>query len=129
MALDMITETQQGSSCGKHHDQKQPWGERVLFYLTAYESITEGSQGRSLEAEREAEATKDTANWLVTMACLFSLISHSIQKHQPRGSTIHEGWALPHQSPMEILKMHYRLAHRPALQRHFLYCGSLLSDN
>jgi hypothetical protein len=45
----------------KQHDQKPSWGERVyLAYTSSLLFIIEGSQkqGRSLEAEADAEATE-----------------------------------------------------------------------
>lgn len=97
MALHMIRETQQGSGCGKHHDQKQPWGERVYFILQLMSPSLREARAEVWKQEEKQRPPRSTANWLVTMACLFSLISHSIQKHHPRGSTTHKGWALPHQ--------------------------------
>lgn len=58
MALDMIQKPNKDPVV-VNTMTKSNLGEKGLFYLTAYESTTEGSQGRSLEAGREAEATKE----------------------------------------------------------------------
>lgn len=69
----------------------------TVFQLTAHKSITEGSQGRNIEAGSEAEARGECC-FLAYFHGSCSLLHRTIC---PRAALSTVGWALPHQSSIE----------------------------
>lgn len=119
--------------CDKTPWPNQPEEERVcLAYASTALFITEGGQNRSSSRagswrqELMQRPWQGAAYWFVPLG-LFSLFSYRTQDHQPRCGPTHNRLGLPPQSL--IKKMPYRLAYNPILWRHFLNCGSLLSDD
>ena len=96
---------------------------KSLFHLTVYKSITEGSQGRNLEAGTGAKAM-----WTLIrlLASSLGLLSYTTGDHLPRGSSIPVGCPLLRQSLIETMPPQTYL--QANLWRHFLNCGCF-SDN
>ncbi|EGV99603.1 hypothetical protein I79_006008 [Cricetulus griseus] len=69
----------------------------ISVYSSTSQSTIKGSQGRNLEAGADAEAVEDAA-YRIPPHSFLSLISYSIQDHQPRDGTTHNG-----QSPSKLI--------------------------
>ena len=78
----------------KHH--KETWGGKHLFTVLHRKSGQELKQDRILEGGADADV-RVPAYWLAPHGWL-SLLSFRTQDHQTRGGSIHNRWALPHQS-------------------------------
>ena len=99
----------------KHHSQKQLEEEKVR--ITVHQQKQSGQelkQAGTWRQELMLSPWRGAAYWL-TPHGLFSLLSCSIQDHQPRGAPLPIGWLFLHQS--QILKLPYRLACRPIVRR------------
>jgi hypothetical protein len=73
----------------KHHDQKQPGQERVYFSLQFHTTDHHwGKSGQELRQELIQRPWRNTAYRLAPHG-LLSLLSYTIQDHQPRDGTPH----------------------------------------
>lgn len=72
------------------HDQKPPEEESVCFIL---QSITEGSQGRNVEAGTDTQAMEE-------MVCFF---------YKTQDLLLRGGWALLHQKTSQLILLTYSM--------------------